>query len=124
MNILGNLPAGLDKTYERVLFNIEEPFQEMARKMFLWLVCSESPMTTIELAEAIIIEPGMDTLDIWTRLLDCAELSRIGGSLITIEEADTAGPPIVKLAHYSFKEYLLSSRIQESKRISRFSITM
>ncbi|KAL0632553.1 hypothetical protein Q9L58_008574 [Maublancomyces gigas] len=110
--ILSDLPKGLDKTYERTLSMIED--KEAARRILLWLICSESPMTIIQLAEAIIIEPDMNELDLDTRLLDYEHISEMCAGLITIDRIDDK-PTIVRLAHYSVKEYLLSSRIQGSQ---------
>lgn len=110
--ILSDLPKGLDKTYERTLSMIED--KGAARRILLWLICSESPMTIIQLAEAIIIEPDMNELDLDTRLLDHEHISEMCAGLITIDRIDDK-PAIVRLAHYSVKEYLLSSRIQGSQ---------
>lgn len=76
-------------------------------------------MTAAEIVDAIAIQPGLDTLDQYTRLIDTDDLWEICGGLITINSASS----IVRLAHYSVREYLVSPRIENSK-VSKFFVNL
>lgn len=59
----------LDETYgyERIVQNIPEEYQEQLQIALKWLLCSESPLSIEEIAEAITWEPESDDLSTITR---------------------------------------------------------
>lgn len=112
------LPAGLDKTYDRILSSIDEGDHEYVLRMLHWLVGSERPLSFRELAEAIALNPGKERLDPAERLMVPEEIFELCGSLIRIEEDQT-----IVLAHFSVKEYLLSSQLAgKEHRLAKFAL--
>ncbi|OQN98003.1 hypothetical protein B0A48_16308 [Cryoendolithus antarcticus] len=134
------LPKTLDGTYERMLDNINEADRSYAFTLLRWLAYAQSPLSLLELAEASIIDTtdtlGVDgSVDTDDRG-DWADTLNILAGFVTIdgvqeEENDhvidsdgdfnvkRASRQIeegtrVRLAHFSVKEYLESSRILES----------
>lgn len=112
------LPAGLDKTYDRILNSIDEGDHEYVLRMLHWLVESERPLSFRELAEAIALNPGKERLDPAERLMVAEEIFELCGSLIRVEENQT-----IVLAHFSVKEYLLSSQLAgKEHRLAKFAL--
>jgi ankyrin repeat domain-containing protein 50 len=144
---LKNLPATLDETYERILGNIDdEDSQQVARRSLLWLAFSVRPLYLEELAEAAVIDTRFSDPE---RLPDPRYILELLGSLVTIsligvpndddqdnsteaswdgfEENPMNDPKdvpgeVIRLAHFSVKEYLVSKRIRSGKA-SIFSVT-
>jgi ankyrin repeat domain-containing protein 50 len=130
---LKNLPATLDETYERILGTIDdEDSQQIARRSLIWLAFSERSLYLKELAEAAVIDTQFSDPE---RLPDPRYILELLGSLVTIslkgtpsdddqddcsEESprnnhkDVPGE-VIRLAHFSVKEYLVSKRIRLSK---------
>jgi hypothetical protein len=139
------MPATLDATYERVLDAIEYEYFEEARTALQWLVFSNAPLTVAELAAACSIrlddvkgpsfqEGGHDALIVLFGIISSFIL--IGTSSNNFQESNSRysvfesvgfGPSEdkydpkcysqhVRLAHFSVKEYLVSSRLQQSNR--------
>jgi hypothetical protein len=112
---LKNLPKTLDDTYARILTNIEEDYQQEALSALLWLVFSERPLKIEEIADAAVVNPQSDPpFNPDERLSDPNDVLQILAGLVTISPKD--GPYnspqlVVRLAHFSVKEYLLSDRI-------------
>ncbi|KAK3670456.1 hypothetical protein LTR78_009697 [Recurvomyces mirabilis] len=136
------LPKSLDETYERMLVRINEIYQPEALRALRWLSFQMRPLTLGELCEACLIDPeagGRVDLDNRGPLEDILEIL---GSLVHVEEANeivedtvstidesaaTDGTTItqpttsvnnwaastVRLAHFSVKEYLSSTRISD-----------
>ena len=115
---LQTLPAGLDETYDRILASIAEEDHEYVLRMLHWLVASEWPLSAVEVAEAIALNPAKDQLDPAERLIVPEEVFELCGSLIRVEEDQT-----VVLAHFSVKEYLLSAHLAaKGERIAKFAL--
>lgn len=115
---LNNLPIGLYKTYDRILDLIDESDHEYVLRALNWLVGTERPLSLEELAEAIAINPEKDRFDLAERLLDPEEIFDLCGSLIRTDESGT-----ITLAHFSVKEYLLSSRFAtRGSRMEKFTL--
>ena len=110
-----NLPKTLDDTYARILTNIEEDYQQEALSALLWLAFSERPLKIEEIADAAVVNPQSDPpFDPEERLSDPNDVLQILAGLVTI--SPKSGPYdspqlVVRLAHFSVKEYLLSDRI-------------
>lgn len=77
-----------------------------------WLVESMAPMTLYELAEAISIQPDDTRLDRDGITTDPEDLVAMCRSLVVLDRS--MDPPVVRLAHFSVEEYLLSGHIAES----------
>jgi hypothetical protein len=115
---LEELPATLDETYERILTNIPKSDFDEARSILQWLAFSERPLTLQEVAEAAVLKPGDDPINPDERLYDASEVLRICYSLISssIEKVKICGIwtqcDVVRFAHFSVKEYLMSVRVK------------
>jgi ankyrin repeat protein len=134
---LKRLPKTLDETYARILMNIGEDEQPIVRRALRWLVFSERDLTIDELAEASIIdlerEHCIDTSERFTpgdllHALSGLVTTAFPGDAFGIEDAsyndlkdackdEVEGETtlqLVRLAHFSVKEYLLSDRLGTS----------
>lgn len=127
---LTSLPKSLDETYDRILCNIDEDNRQYALRILQWLTLSARPMTTAELAEAVVVEIDEDPhFDPERRFPQPQDVLKICSSLITTATATedirkghsrlvNFNVPehtviVVKLAHFSVKEYLVSNRITQ-----------
>ncbi|KZP23295.1 hypothetical protein FIBSPDRAFT_858564 [Athelia psychrophila] len=103
---LKSLPKGLDETYARILSQSVRPKQ---LKMFLQcLAFSRRAMTVHEIAEVVTVDfdaPGLPAYNNRLRYMDPSKVVNICYGLVT--EVDG----VVKLAHFSVKEYLISEQI-------------
>lgn len=113
---LKTLPATLDQTYERILTRISGEDAPYAKRILQWLTCSIRPLSLDEIAEVVSIDikrtPAIDRDEVLEEPRDvldiCASLVTIGPSN---DETWGSDRDVVRLAHYSVKEYLLSDRI-------------
>lgn len=129
---LDSLPTTLDGTYDRILCNIDPMFKRETLQILQWLASSLRPLTVEEVAELVAFDvDGEPKFDAANRLADVEEILDLCSSLTictmpdSAESDDTnrdlegsttiseAGGPIIRLAHFSVKEYLLSSRIRQ-----------
>ena len=119
---LESLPKTLDETYSRILCGIAEEHKEYAIRILQWLTYSARPLRIEELAETIAVniegEPWFDN-DAW--FPEPRDILLICSSLVTIEDdseddsnggSDHRPTSIVRPAHFSVKEYLVSERIR------------
>ncbi|MCJ1385865.1 hypothetical protein MMC17_008989 [Xylographa soralifera] len=135
---LQSLPATLDGTYTRVLESIEEETcQELARRCLIWVAFSKTPLCLEDLAEAAVI--GTESFDPEDRISDPLFILELLGSLVVMvsDEYDfenstivewvvhngigAVGLGVVRLAHFSVKEYLTSERIVQAT-VSKFAM--
>lgn len=119
---LTNLPKGLDDTYERILQQIMTKTPEKVdevKAILQWVAESMAPMTLDELAEAISIQPDDTRLDRDGITTDPEDLVAMCRSLVVLDRS--MEPPVIRLAHFSVEEYLLSDHIVESS-VSYFHI--
>ena len=122
------LPATLPQTYERILLNIDENYSQYALKILQWLTCSKSSLSLLELAEVVAIDEDEDPrFNPERRFPEPEDILLMCSSLVTTtEEKDDPfwnilrrargefvpeGVVKVRLAHFSVKEYLVSSQI-------------
>ena len=131
---LASLPRTLDETYSRILCRIPEIHRQDAIKTLQWLVCSVRPLRVEELAEVIAINPaGNPRFDADMQLSAPEDVLEICSSLVVVEEttvdtyekiygAQFAGHSIsiIRLAHFSVQEYLLSPRIND-QAVTRYA---
>lgn len=118
---LDQLPVTLDETYERILGGIEPSDAVEAYNILQWLAFAERPLTLEEIAEAAVTNEDGSPIDPEERLFDPYDVVRICRSLISFAEDTilvcgnwTTGK-VVRFAHFSVKEYLLSPRILKGK---------
>ena len=113
---LRTLPRTLDETYERILKDVKGGHLEDVLKMLRWLIYAEWPLTLGELAEAVAISVD-DTpiFDSENRLRHPIDLLHLCSTLVSLTRVDRRGRVkdnpihcVVRLAHYSVQEYLLS----------------
>jgi hypothetical protein len=116
-----DLPATLDATYEQILDGISEDYHEYALRILTWLVFSPRVLTLSEIGEIAAIDanrkPVFDNTEIIDDRTDILEICSSLITVTTVEDSEdsswserwTIGEQIVRLAHHSVKEYLLSS---------------
>lgn len=128
---LNTLPKTLDDTYERILSNLDEEYEEYALKIFEWLCYSKRSMQITEMVEVLAIDTADDaTFRPEQRLPDPRDILTICSTLISVttvanEEdasAQTAQTEEVRLAHFSVKEFLVSDRLKKAS-MHRYHIT-
>ena len=111
---LKSLPRDLEQTYARILLGIAEEQQEDAVTALRWLTFSERPLKLEELVEALIIIPTNDPpFAPEDRLSDPHNILHILPGLVTISTSeDESVAEEIRLAHFSVKEYLISSALR------------
>lgn len=115
---LKSLPNTLQETYDRILLNINVDYQEMAQCALIWLAFSEGPLRVKEVAEAAILNPELNpAFDPENKFFNPSDILGILGSLVTYSSEG-----IVRIAHFSVQEYLVSKGIKDSKA-SKFGFT-
>lgn len=131
--LLSSLPRTLDDTYSRALENIDAEYINYAVRLFPWLCFSFRPTTLDEANEMLATKlgshPGYDEDEL---LNDPYDMQQVCLSLLTINTEpvsemnssfSTTGNAgaIIRLAHYSVKEYLVSDRLRGSCRMFKVS---
>ena len=139
---LESLPESLDATYERMLCDIGPESVEEAQRILTLLCFSSRPMSVIEIIEAIAVDiHDQQRYDCDRRLENSEDLLRICPGLIDIqvpqpvdqnneddddddkdawEKANPfddvpANVEMVRIAHFSVQEFLLSDRIKQGR---------
>jgi ankyrin repeat protein len=125
------MPRTLDETYDRVLSAIDDEYSDEAKTALYWLAFSARPITVAELAEACSIrivhnaEPRLEDggYEAITGLLEVISPFVIqglpSGSRSSLArrpwpyKLDKASDRSVRLAHFSVKEYLTSTRLRD-----------
>jgi len=111
------LPKTLDETYTRILCSIDEDHYKYALKILQWLTYSLQPLELKQVAETVAIDiEGSPRFDPENRLPEPLEIVTICASLISLDDQndENESKTIVRLAHFSVKEYLISRRIRQS----------
>ncbi|KAK4553330.1 hypothetical protein LTR86_009630 [Recurvomyces mirabilis] len=140
------LPKSLDETYERMLVQINEIYQPEALRALRWLSFQMRPLTLGELCEACLIDPEAegvvdlenrgpleDVLEILGSLVYVEEVNEVvNNTASTIDEGaaadgttttqpkasvNTWAASTIRLAHFSVKEYLSSTRISDGPAV-------
>lgn len=128
-NALKSLPKTLDDTYTRILCEIDDGYHHGAFKILQWLTDSTRPLALEGVAEVIAIDvEASPRFHPDNRLLEPKEILMICSSLISLEvlrEEERGwdhvgdnllkGRVVVRLAHFSVKEFLVSERIRQGK---------
>ncbi|QGA21503.1 hypothetical protein EYB26_009214 [Talaromyces marneffei] len=113
---LTTMPKGLNDTYAQILSRISDNDYEVAIRILHWLLFSARPLYIEELAELAAMDMNAEPFEEIECLWDPADVLNICPNLLTtIEEhpEDSEKEPrlLVRLAHISIREYLLSSEI-------------
>ena len=136
---LATLPKTLDETYERILCNIEDYYQDYALRILRWLAFAPRPLTVLEVAEIVAVDvegdgcfnedevlpEPLDVVTICSSLVTTAPLASeervilkddgtLGLGIVVLKDLDVSKLSI-RLAHYSVQEYLVSDRMLSSK---------
>ncbi|KAL6802257.1 ankyrin repeat-containing domain protein [Trichoderma sp. SZMC 28012] len=130
---LQDLPAGLDATYDRILQNIDPRFQSQVINSLKWLAFSKKTLNDEEVSDIFIIHPDNDVVfDETERLFSSTDILKYFSGLVVFlphyrrvyTSASSYEEPYfeVRLAHFSIREYLTSSRIAGNPT-STFSFT-
>ncbi|KAH0545421.1 hypothetical protein FGG08_000562 [Glutinoglossum americanum] len=123
---LKTLPKTLDATYDRILVSVGEEDYQAAIGILQWLACSNRPLLLEEVAEAIAIDfSDPPRFDLGRRLREPREVLEICSSLVTVSRVFWIGRGVevelLRLAHFSVKEYLVSDRIRDGPA-ARYSV--
>ncbi|KAL8668405.1 MAG: hypothetical protein Q9168_006962 [Polycauliona sp. 1 TL-2023] len=110
---LETLPSTLYATYEQILCSINH--RQDAIKAFQWILYSEQNLYVEELVDVLAIDAGNEPRFVPDRrMTEQEDVLSICSSLITFdyqEDYDGETRPIVKLAHSSVRDYLISQDI-------------
>ena len=116
---LAGLPKTLYDTYERIISGINSTDLADARAIIQWIAFAKRHLTLEEVAEAATTRPGLDDIDPDDKLYDPYDVLRICRSLVSLSEEKIiiCGKleirQIVRFAHASVREYLLSDHITQ-----------
>lgn len=108
---LGKFPNGLDATYDRILLGVEEGRQKQIASVLKWLAFSLRPLFLEEVAEIFILDH--EPFDETKRLFKADAVLGYLPSLVTKTTKYAGSRVEISLAHFSIKEYLISSRISQ-----------
>ncbi|KAH0006078.1 Pfs, NACHT and ankyrin domain protein, partial [Aureobasidium melanogenum] len=112
---LQNLPRTLDDTYTQILENMPGEYVEQTTVILNLLVRSEKPIQIAPLVDAIAVnldkDPGFDPKD---RMPVPQEVLKLCSSLVEVVRVRNDDYDIVRLAHFSVKEYLMSKNISKA----------
>lgn len=101
-----SLPQDLDETYERILLGIKnEDDIKLMRRVLKLIIFAVRPMTIEEVAEGVVIEEGIESLDEDARLNDPMSLLTICGGILSLTDR------YIGLSHYSVQADLDISKI-------------
>ena len=116
---LSTLPQGLDGTYQRIIQSIPEVNRRKAITILQLLAFSDRPLTIDELVDAVAVDLSeTPKFEPALRVTDLSEVTRYCLGLVAPiyeqegkESANTKSRE-VRLAHFSVKEYLISSQFE------------
>ena len=124
---LNELPKSLDETYERTLEDIGDQNWEYAHRLFQCVAAASRPLSVKELAEFLAFdfeaESTPEYLEDWRPEDPGHAVLSTCASLLTVVGVDYSR--VIQFAHFSVKEYLVSTRIGKAKdTVSRFQVSM
>ncbi len=113
------MPKDLDDTYARILKAIDdEGHYAQVFKILQLLIGSNVPIAVNEAAETITIElDNTPQVDLDRRLIYSDDVLSMCSALVILgkqENGMDGKKRVLRLAHFSIREYLLSTRIRES----------
>ena len=126
---LQDLPIGLYETYDRILLNVPEVHRVHVQRALIWLAFSREPMTLGQVAEAVLVGREQQSMDRGDHFRDVHDLLDLCSSFVCLVGKPPLWSPIqnfrqefgiqqitadaylvLRLAHSSVKEYMLSDR--------------
>ena len=111
---LRDLPETLEGLYEDMLKRIPKVYKEKARSILMWLAYSLQPLTLQELASAVSIPNPQKVLEVCNSSL--VSLQRPSDRSHEFDDQhQNISNSIVKLDHFSVKEYLSSDHLLASE---------
>ncbi|KAL2802727.1 hypothetical protein BJX63DRAFT_425838 [Aspergillus granulosus] len=123
---LSCLPPSLEETYQQILSQIPDRNLRSARTLLQWVLFSARPLLLQEAADALIVDIDRTVqVDVDERFLDPHDiLSLCPGLLLSVKERQYGETTveIIKLAHLSVKEFLLSDQGCSSEGLQPFFI--
>jgi hypothetical protein len=99
-----------------MLLQIDVKYRSLTLVALEFLCFSGTPLNINELAEAVALRPKTQPLEFPDRFFDPEDIRVILSSLVSLEENG-----VIRLAHYSVQEYLLSERIRTGP-VSHFGL--
>jgi len=124
------LPETLDKTYERVLRDINKANREHAQRLLHCLTVAMRPLRVEELAEVLAVDfdaarqggiPKLNPDWRWANQHQ-AVLSTCSSLIVIVGDGDSR---VVQFSHFSVKEFLTSDRLASSSEdVSRYHILL
>lgn len=126
--LLKALPKTLEETYERMLRRIEDIHHTEAVSILRWLMYSKRPLLLIEVNEIAAFDSSMETgpaeddaeisFSPEDRFPNSSEIRNMLSGLITLSSLDESSSDEpwrmrITLAHFSVKEYLQSSSVND-----------
>ena len=115
---LQTLPKTLDETYERILMRLSNESDDnllLLRRILAFVSFAERPMTLDELAQAIVVEIGGESLDEDASFHDPEDLLSLCHPLIGVSPSTG----FLGFVHYSVQEFLLSKRLLDTEGVIR-----
>lgn len=114
---LRGLPLGLDATYDRLLLSLDVEYRSHIVGCLKWLAFSNKLLKLEQLAKIFMLCPkdGL-SLDDSDHFFDAKDVRKFLSGLVVVFQVDRrhyGKDTYVRLAHFSVKEYLISSRICE-----------
>lgn len=124
---LSCLPPTLEDTYERALLAIGENRKEAMRNVLRWLSFSARPIRLEEIAEVMAVDLAAEphpVYDARKRLIDPQRFFQTYSSLVRVLTIKIGGSTHkeLRVAHLSVRDFLVSSKIRESPRVSYFAV--
>ena len=126
---LQDLPSGLYETYDRILSNVPEVHRVHVQRALIWLAFSREPMTLGQVAEAVLVGREQQSMDAGDQFRDVHDLLDLCSSFVCLvgkpswlshislflgridrEHIASDAYLVLRLAHSSVKEYILSGR--------------
>lgn len=119
--ILSSLPQSLDATYEHALLQIDSDLVYEAKTALQWVSCCIRHLYLEELVDASVINPDEEAPFSEDSRISPFDLVDLLPGLIKVNPPPDSNEAMflpkhytVTLAHFSVKEYLVSSRILDS----------
>ncbi|KAG6904884.1 hypothetical protein DXG01_006459, partial [Tephrocybe rancida] len=115
MEQMKNLPKGLDDIYKRMLKSIDGKYRADTMTFLEWLSFSKRPLKVAEIAEAITVDFSSEDGPVFNAK---KRYSNPRDMLIRCSSLVTESGGTIKLSHFSVKEYLLSTHVENNFSIS------
>lgn len=119
---LVSLPETMEKTYINILLKIDKKpkaQKALAKKILMWVAHAQTPLTLLQLAEAISIEPSIASPEglHLHKINDLSMLADVCLNLVVIDENNDESDEncIIRFSHYSVQEFLTLSDVGDSE---------